>query len=785
MKFDKAEQVEMVVWAMKLADFPRSLNRAKIQALFNGEPPYTDDECEANKIQTNYNDLSAPRIDHDARQQFDNAFIVPNNLFNVSLDYGPTFKRIEWGQKITKEINKRILLSPDYLDLRQAQFAGVVLQGVGPVNWPDKERWCPVELGIEDVLIPTSTYRSLRNLPLFAVYRSYTANQIMQLTQGPKVDPGWNMDVVKQCIAWVDKEASSLMGNSWPEVWSPEKMAERVKEDSGYYASDKVPTIDVFDFYFWSEEGKQSGWRRRMVLDAWGNPGAGGIVPSGDANASRTKFDFGKGKFLYDSKDRVYRSNIGEIMHFQYGDISAVAPFKYHSVRSLGFLLYSVCQIQNRLKCRFTDAVFESMLQYFRVSDPADLGRLDKIDLVHLGILPEGLNFVRPEERWKLDPNLVEGAMGMNRQTMADVSQTFSKVIDDESSQGETATLTMAKASSSAALVGTMLNRAYARQKFQYVEIGRRFCIANSKDPDVRKFRVECLKAGIPQEALNVDAWGIEPNRVIGQGNQQLAVAIANEIWGMRPVLDPASQKQADRLKIASVSNDYDLANRLVPDQPHVSDSTHDTELAFGTLMQGLPVTPKPGLHPAEVAEKMVELMAIKVHAISARDGMGTPDELNGLSLAGQYANAFIQMLAQDKQEQAMVKALADALGNLNNMLKGFAQRQQQAAEAAAQGNGNGNGHGPDPKALAQAENIRLQGEQKRQASSQSHAQRTAERQITFEQKIKQDTQRFELETQKQIAQLQIDLEKARQELALERERHAQDQVQEEPAAQP
>jgi hypothetical protein len=163
-----------------------------------------------------------------------------------------------------------------------------------------------------------------------------------------------------------------------------------------------------------------------------------------------------------------------------------------------------------------------------------------------------------------------------------------------------------------------------------------------------------------------------------------LAVAIANEIWGMRPVLDPASQKQADRLKIASVSNDYDLANRLVPDQPHVSDSTHDTELAFGTLMQGLPVTPK-----------------------------------------------------------------------------------------------------PDPKALAQAENIRLQGEQKRQASSQSHAQRTAERQITFEQKIKQDTQRFELETQKQIAQLQIDLEKARQELALERERHAQDQVQEEPAAQP
>jgi len=38
---------------------------------------------------------------------------------------------------------------------------------------------------------------------------------------------------------------------------------------------------------------------------------------------------------------------------FQFADLSAVAPFRYHSVRSLGWLLYAVINLQNRLRCKF------------------------------------------------------------------------------------------------------------------------------------------------------------------------------------------------------------------------------------------------------------------------------------------------------------------------------------------------------------------------------------------------------------------------------------------------
>jgi hypothetical protein len=43
--------------------------------------------------------------------------------------------------------------------------------------------------------------------------------------------------------------------------------------------------------------------------------------------------------------------------------------------------------------------------------------------------------------------------------------------------------------------------QAYKYQQFEYREIFRRFCRANSRDPDVREFRVQCLKE-IPEKII-------------------------------------------------------------------------------------------------------------------------------------------------------------------------------------------------------------------------------------------------------------------------------------------
>lgn len=745
--FDTAANVENIVWQMRLADWPRADNRDRINRLFNGEPPFEQNYVEQNKAAVNVNSLEGTKIMHDARAQYANAFMVPDPLFNVACDYGPPHKHREYGDKITKRLNRIIKHSRDYFELQRSVFANSALHGIGPSVYDNRFDWCHDATGVEDVLVPANTYCTLRNLPMFAIYRQYTGMQMRKMTSGPKVDPGWNLPLVNQMIKWVDEETTKLMGTSWPEVWSPEKMSERVKGDGGLYASDAVPTIDCYDFYFWNDDKKVAGWNRRVVLDAWGSPGAGGVPVA----AAQRRFDYGENEFLFNPKSRIYASKLSEIVHFQFANCSAVAPFRYHSVRSLGFLLWAVCHLQNRLRCKFSDAVFESLMQYFRANNAEDAERLEKVDLIDKGLIPPGLEFVPPNQRWQVNEGLAQQAMLLNRQTMADNSSSFVQETGfTQKMKGEpkeTATAIQQRANASASLIGSMLDQAYTYETFRYQEMARRFCIKNSRNADVRKFRNDILRDDVPEEALDHERWHITPNKAIGGGNKMLQVAMADKLMALRPMLDPDSQKRVDRIYISANADDYELAEILVPESPVISDSVHDAQLAAGTLMEGLPVALKTGINHGEYAESLLAYMGMIVQRIKQTGGMATPKELVGLQTMAQHIAQHIAVLAQNPQEKQHVKKLGDVMGKLLNEIRAFAQRLMEARQKAMQNQGNG--QQMDPKDAAKIQAMMLQAKVKSDNAKQSHAQRTVQRQIQFEQQMQQDAQKHSLELKK------------------------------------
>ena len=86
MDFSDASAVEQVAYSIRLSDWPRAKNRVRIQNLFNGAPPFADDE--ENKI--NVNPLGGTVLAHDARAQFYGAFLRPGRYFDASTDYGPS-----------------------------------------------------------------------------------------------------------------------------------------------------------------------------------------------------------------------------------------------------------------------------------------------------------------------------------------------------------------------------------------------------------------------------------------------------------------------------------------------------------------------------------------------------------------------------------------------------------------------------------------------------------------------------------------------------------------------
>ena len=212
MKFDKADQVEQTCWEFRQADYPRAQNRARIQDLFNGVPPFQEDQP------VNVNFLEGTRLAHDARSQFYGAFLKPGSYFTAHTDAGSKSKNGEYSSIVTYEMNRLMKRSMNYFETFRSKFAMDVLHGIGPAVWEDGDKWCPDAMGIEDVLVPARTLLTMKNLPFFCVYRTFTAPELIKLTSKKNLDPAWNMPLVKKCIKWVDDESTALMGNNWQEI---------------------------------------------------------------------------------------------------------------------------------------------------------------------------------------------------------------------------------------------------------------------------------------------------------------------------------------------------------------------------------------------------------------------------------------------------------------------------------------------------------------------------------------------------------------------------------------
>lgn len=779
MTFDDSRELDSLCWQLRQSDYPRALNRARINDLFNGMPPWTVQEVEENGIEVNVNELSGTVAAHDARSQFYNGYLKPGNYFSATTDSGARHKRSDYSKTVTNAVNKAMKRSIKYTECFRSKFALDVLHGIAPSGWRDPDSWCPHPYGVEDVMVPGNTKLAyIEDMPFVSIYRSLTAPELIKMTRGPRRDPAWDMDLVTACIEWVDENTKNLMGTNWPEIWAPEKLAERVKSDGGFYVGDQVPTIDVWDFYFWNDDDKVSGWNRRMILDAWSQPGidtalgSGFVRPSKPEPRRKSGKPFSKeynGRFLYNPGKRKWASKLSEIVTWQFADLSAVAPFKYHSVRSLGFLLYAVCHLQNRLYCKFSEAQFEQLMMYFRVKSADDMQRALKVDLVHRGFIDDTVDFIKAQDRYQVRADLIQLGLSTNQNIIGRNSASYTSQPNNTEDKRElTATQWMGEANKVTQLVSAALNQSYLYQNVEYREIFRRFTRKGSKDPDVLKFQARCLKEGVPPKVLyNPECWELEPDRVMGAGNKTLEMAIVERLMAARNLFDPEPQRRILRDFVLGVTDDPARAESLVPDQPQISDSVHDAQLAAGALMQGMPVAIKTGINHIEYVEALMASMAMVIQKIQSTDQMGTTDQLLGIQNMADNISQHIAIIAQDPNEKQRVKVYGDQLGKLMNLVKAFAQRLEEKMQEQ-----NGQS-GIDPEALAKIQAMQMQAEAKAANTRESHAQRTAQRQIQFEMQQQQEQQRsaLELQTDAQRAALELQEKSAKARIDIEKER--------------
>lgn len=751
MNFKSAAAVQDVVQTLRLAQQPLQQNRTRINALMNGNPPLTEEERNANRNYTNVAWLEGPRIMHNARSQLDAALLKPGEFFRVTLDRGPRQARQAWGDIITEEINRLLKRSRNYKNKIKSTNAQVVLHGIGPSYWPSPYDPIPRELGVDDVFMPSTTLVSLRNMEFFPIYREWTYSELYEMTHGENKDAGWNMKMVDKLLEQLGEMMlqPTFSGMRWLQ---PEKLEEDLKENSGWFYSSAAPKIFAWDFYT-RKDGEEDEWQRKIVLDMQ------------QGQFSEEFAADSEDEFLYDSarrKNPSVASHHSEIAHWQFGNCSNVAPFRYNSVRSLGYLLYAVCRVQDMIRNRFADATFESLLTLFRNISDDDREKLEQVDLFNMGTVPDGLSFVTAGERHEVNENLVVALLSQNRQLMSESSASYLPDVERGGRKTpETATAEMIRLNTSVALTSAMLNNVYDETEDEYREICRRFCIKNSKNKMVKDFQERAERRGVPKEMLDTEWWNVEPERVLGGGNQAMEVLQADRLMAIRPNLDPQAQRTVDRIYVAANSGDADLANELVPPQPErQTPGTEWASIAFGSLMQSLPVQMPREVSPIEAIETWLALgaqVAQQLPAIAqAPEGDSMlAEKIAGLGFAMQQVMMLVQAIAQNQQEIPRAKRYQEVVEAIQEQVKPFIQElEKRAQEKAAMGQGPG----IPPETQGKLAAMQIEAQARARLKEEDAAQKRQHKDASFYAELQRRNAQKAADLDEQAVQTQADL---------------------------
>jgi hypothetical protein len=687
--FSTADKVSDVVTQMQNVEVVRASQRALLNDFYNGKPIWTEKEQKENRIQIAFNDKSGAVLLHNARAQYENAFLRQENYFKISVPNAPAKAQKDLATQLTSLVNRPIKASRPFYHIQQSVFGGVTLHGVGAKIWWDGMAWKPAFAAMQDILIPTDTELTMEeeDLQFFAVRRKLRPGQLFKFTffrKKENIDPGWNLDATRILLGEYKELNTNPQNYDW--AFNPEQMGELYKQNLAFYENDAAPVIWCWDFFHREEQSRNPGWYRKIILDKDSIPQT--LATAGKANV-----------FLYSEK-KPFASALNSIIHFQFGDGNNVPPFMYQSIRSLAFLTYELLWTMNRLRCQFTQHVFEQMLTLFKINDPSDRARLEQVVFeAPWGMIPEGLQMITSDQRYQVNAQLVEGLSRQYQQLVAQSTQAYTQNFGQQTQGRERVTKfeLMQLMQQTSQLMQTLINNAYRQETFCAREIARRFTLKNSTDFDVKKFQNKAKEAGIDRRWLDVDEWDIEIEQVLGGGNRSMELAESQALLEMAPMLDPSAQQEVKHSRVLAITNNAKLASRLAPMDAHAgpSDAVKQGEADFAFAMQGGEPSVKEGLNHVEQAGVLLTSMARKIGQINKTGGVGTPQDIIGLQSAAQHVAKHIQILGQDPNEKQKVKEFGDALGKLMNQVKAFAQRQQQA-----QGQQNGNGESQAPELI-------------------------------------------------------------------------------------
>ena len=631
---------------LRKADEKSAVNRARVDAMFDGAAPYdqTNLVISGQGLKTNLNFGDAQRLLDVALSAYVDLYSSLERLVEVRGTQGEASEIKPAEEIVAEELTHLIRGWPEFHSAYLRLCTTFIKHGVSVAYFDTPDDWRFRVGGFNDILIPRQTPANEQHIDVAVGRRQYLLHELYSYVRNPKAAAkvGWNVEEVKRVIT---KNATTDGRRGSSDHASEYESLQAEMKNNDLFTGIQNPSVAVLHYWVREMDGSVSHY----------------ISSENDPQ-----------DFMYKKVSR-YPSVEQAYILFSYG---VGSNGTYHSIRGLGQRIFAHVQTSNRLRCQQIDG---AMLASAVMIQPENQRSLDELQFTYYGAYAVMSPNVKIVE--KAIPNLgtaVKPALEDLTQQLQLNTDTVSTYGPQQGSPYRNQMQVVADMDVTTRLSGASLNLFYASWTRLLREVVRRVVTSKKPDAEVKDFYTRCEARGVPKEFIKtLDVDRTKAVRSIGNGSHANRMVALKELQGISGQFDDVGRRNLTR-DIVSTRVGHDLADRYVSAEVEKR-PTVDLKIAYfenQQLMAGQQV-PVVG---NELHGSHLEVNAPALNQLIEQINVGEVDPTQALPAL----QAFYQHISQTVQLAAGDPALEGLVGQTKQVLQ-FAEEAINNASKAAQ----------------------------------------------------------------------------------------------------
>ena len=644
-------------------DQKNSLNRARVQAVADGKPPYDPEKLKRNgqafRTNLNFGEM-ASQIEY-AMAAYEDMIDSVHTLIRVKTNFGTDQERHRWENIIAEEFTCAFRNDSDVYFSQKNLANPHVVHGVGIAYFEDQYSYRFNSTGLDGFKMPVNTMATESEIEVGASKRHMPVHKLFEKIRNEEAAAkmGWDIDQVKKAIVAARSETSSNHNYNY------ERYQDEIRNND-LYASTKSAEVELI--HMWVKEF--DGTISHMIFTE-------------DAKQEQNTSEDG---FLY-LRQGAYNNVHEAFTTFCYGTGNSF----YAGIKGLGHKAYHHVMTLNRMMSNAMDSAAVSSSLMLKPKDAKALREANMIFAGPYALLPPNV-----EVQANVAPNLTNSVMPVLRESEKMLNKHLGGYNEQNafnSSRERTKFEVAAEAQAASKLSSKAMTLFYQPWERLLREVFKR--ISNTSYPsyasghdNAMEFQRRCFERGVPKEALDqIDHRKTRAVRAIGAGSKVERQRIFEDMKQEFHQLDSVGRRNLTRDIIGNQVGYEDLA-RYIPesDEPRETHDQKTAEIESKLMM---------------ATGEMIEISTIENHMDHMGIHLGEMNEVleaveaNEMSLADAaqrilplYEHTadhyeFIQGDAMNEQKLALIKQNLQQFGEIiNNGLK----EAQKLAEEQAQG---------------------------------------------------------------------------------------------------